>query len=115
MHTLLDLRGSIPAAIHITDGKWHDSNELDEIVPEPFAFYMMDKAYDDFIALFHFHKAGSYWISRPKDNMRYEVVNHRLDVEPSTGICGDIIIKRTAHKSKKLYPEPIRMVLIMTR
>lgn len=42
MHTLLDLRGSIPATIHITDGKWHDSNELDEIVPEPFAFYMMD-------------------------------------------------------------------------
>lgn len=43
MHTLLDLRGSIPANIHITDGKWHDSNELDEIVPEPFAFYMMEK------------------------------------------------------------------------
>lgn len=52
MHTLLDLRGSIPANIHITDGKWHDSNELDEIVPEAFAFYMMDKAYVDFIALF---------------------------------------------------------------
>lgn len=43
MHTLLNLRGSILAKIHITDGKWHDSNELDEIVPEPFAFYMMDK------------------------------------------------------------------------
>ena len=87
MHTLLDLRGSIPANIHITDGKWHDSNELDEIVPEAFAFYMMDKAYVDFIALFRFHKAGAYWISRPKDNMRYEVVNHRLDFDPSTGIC----------------------------
>ena len=86
MHTLLDLRGSIPANIHITDGKWHDSNELDEIVPELFAFYMMDKAYVDFIALFRFHKAGAYWISRPKDNMRYEVVNHRLDFDPSTGI-----------------------------
>ncbi|WP_374685412.1 hypothetical protein [Prevotella sp.] len=49
MHTLLDLRGNIPANIHITDGKWHDSNELDEIVPKPFAFYMMDKAYVDFI------------------------------------------------------------------
>ena len=92
MHTLLDLRGSIPANIHITDGKWHDSNELDEIVPEAFAFYMMDKAYVDFIALFRFHKAGAYWISRPKDNMRYEVVNHRLDFDPSTGICGDFEI-----------------------
>lgn len=110
MHTQLDLRGSIPANIHITDGKRHDSNKLDEIVPEPFAFYMMDKAYVDFIALFRFHKAGAYWISRPKDNMRYEVVNHRLDFDPSTGICGDFITKLTIHKSKKLYPKPIRMV-----
>ena len=110
MHALLDLRGSIPANIHITDGKWHASNELDDIVPEPFAFYMMDKAYVDFIALFRFHKAGAYWISRPKDNMRYEVVNHRLDFDPSTGICGDFIIELTTNKSKKLYPEPIRMV-----
>lgn len=110
MHTLLDLRGSIPANLHVTDGKWHDSNELDEIVPEPFAFYMMGKAYVDFIALFRFHKAGAYWISRPKDNMKYEVVNHCLDIDPSTGICGDFIIKLTTPKSKKLYPEPIRMV-----
>lgn len=110
MHTLLDLRGSIPANLHVTDGKWHDSNELDEIVPEPFAFYMMDKAYVDFIALSRFHKAGAYWISRPKDNMKYEVVNHSLDIDPSTGICGDFIIKLTTPKSKKLYPEPIRMV-----
>ena len=110
MHTLLDLRGSIPANIHITDGKWHDSNELDEIVPEPLAFYMMDKAYVDFLALYRFHKAGAYWISRPKDNMRYEVTDHSHDFDPSTGICGDFTIKLTTHKSKKLYPEPIRMV-----
>ena len=70
MHTLLDLRGSIPAGIHITDGKWHDSNELDRIEPEPLAFYMMDKAYVDFDALYRFHKAGAFWICRPKDNMR---------------------------------------------
>ena len=98
MHTLLDLRGNILANIHITDGKWHDSNELDEIVPKPFAFYMMDKAYVDFIALFRFHKACAFWISRPKDNMRYEVVNHRLDFDPSTGICGDFIIKLTSKR-----------------
>ena len=52
MHALLDLRGSIPANIHITDGKWHDSNELDELTPEPYAFYVIDKAYMDFMALF---------------------------------------------------------------
>ena len=110
MHTLLDLRGSIPANIHITDGKWHDSNELDNIVPEPLAFYMMDKAYVDLLALYRFHKAGAYWISRPKDNMRYEVTDHRHDFDPSTGICGDFNIRLTTFRSKKLYPETIRMV-----
>ena len=110
MHTLLDLRGSIPANIHVTDGKWHDSNELDLLVPEPLAFYMMDKAYVDLLALYRFHKADAYWISRPKDNMRYEVVDYRHDFDPSTGICGDFTIKMTTHKSKKLYPEPIRLV-----
>jgi len=48
MHTLLDLRGNIPANIHITHGRWHDSNELDVLEPEPYAFYMIDKAYVDF-------------------------------------------------------------------
>lgn len=110
MHTLLDLHGSIPANIHVTDGKWHDSNELDLLVPEPLAFYMMDKAYVDFLALYRFHKAGAYWISRPKENMKYEVVNYRHDFDPSTGICGDFTIKLITHKSKKLYPELIRMV-----
>lgn len=61
MHTLSDLRGTIPTNIHITDGKWHDSNELDEIVPEPLAFYIMDKAYVDLIALYRFHKALTNW------------------------------------------------------
>ena len=110
MHTLLDLRGSIPANIHITDGKWHDSNELDYIVPEPLAFYMMDKAYVDFEALFRFHNAGAYWVSRPKDNMRYEVVDYRTDFDTSAGINGDFTIKLTTSKSKRLYPEHIRMV-----
>lgn len=71
---------------------------------------MMDKAYVYFLALFRFHKADAYWISRPKDNMRYEVIDHRHDFDPSTGICGDFTIKLTTHKSKKLYPKPIRMV-----
>lgn len=110
MHTLLDLRGSIPASIHITDGKCHDSNELDKIEPEPLAFYMMDKAYVDLVALYRFHKAGAYWISRPMDNMRYEVIDHRHDFNPNTGVIGDCTIRLTTHKSKKLYPEPIRMV-----
>lgn len=115
MHTLLDLRGSIPANIHITDGKWHDSNELDEIVPELFVFYMMDKADVDFIALFRFHKASAYWISCPKDNMRYEVVNHRLDFDPSTGIRDDFIIKRLPISQRNSIQNQFGWLLTMTR
>ena len=110
MHTLLDLRGSIPANIHITDGKCHDSNELDNLEPEELAFYIMDKAYVDFFALYRFHTAGAYWVSRPKDNMRYEVIEHRLNFDSNTGINGDFTIKLTTSKSKRLYPEPIRLV-----
>ena len=110
MHTLLDLRGSIPANIHITDGRWHDSNELDCLTPEPGAVYIMDKAYVDFKALFRFHKAKAYWVSRPKDNMRYEIIGHREDFSREDNILGDFTIRLTTSKSKRLYPEPIRAV-----
>lgn len=113
MHTLLDLRGSIPANIHITHGRWHDSNELDVLEPEPYAFYMIDKAYVDFDALFRFHLAGAYWVSRPKDNMRYEIIGHRTltETDKKAGVTGDFTIRLTT-KSVYLYPEPIRAVCV---
>ena len=113
MHMLLDLRGSIPANIHITHGRWHDSNELDVLEPEPYAFYMMDKAYVDFDALFRFHLAGAYWVSRPKENMKYEVTGHRKlsDADRKAGVTGDFTI-RLITKSFCLYPEPIRAVCV---
>lgn len=113
MHTLLDLRGSIPANIHITHGRWHDSNELDILEPEPYAFYMMDKAYVDFDALFRFHIAGAYWVSRPKENMRYEILGHRplTEADKKAGVTGDFKIRLTT-KSFCLYPEPIRAVCL---
>lgn len=86
MRTLLSLRGNIPANIQIIDGKWHDNNKLDLHEPEPLAFYVMDKAYVDFEELYRFHKAVAFWISRPKDNMRYEVVDLRSDFDTKTGI-----------------------------
>ena len=73
-------------------------------------FYMMDKAYVDFFDLYRFHVAGAYWISHPKDNMKYEVVDYHHEFDPNTEICGDFTIKLTTLKSKKLYLEPIRMV-----
>ena len=113
MHTLLDLRGSIPANIHITHGRWHDSNELDVLEPEPYAFYMIDKAYVDFDALFRFHLAGVYWVSRLEDNMRYEIIGHRTltEVDKKAGVTGDFTICLTT-KSVYLYPEPIRAVCV---
>ena len=113
MHTLLDLRGNIPANIHVTHGKWHDSNELDVLEPEPYAFYMIDRAYVDFDALFRFHLAGAYWISRPKGNMKYVIIGHRCLSETDRKACvrGDFTI-RLITKSVYLYPEPIRAVCV---
>ena len=113
MHTLLDLRGSIPANIHVTHGKWHDSNELDVLEPEPYAFYMIDRAYVDFDALFRFHLAGAYWISRPKGNMKYVIIGHRCLSETDRKACvrWDFTI-RLVTKSAILYPEPIRAICV---
>ena len=112
MHTLLDLRGCIPANIHITDGKWHDSNELDALAPEPCAFYVMDKAYVDFKALYRFHKSGAFWVSRPKDNMRFDTVEQMEIPDAMSGIQEDSRIKVTGCKSAKLYPEDMRFIRI---
>lgn len=110
MHTLLDLRGSIPANIHITDGRWHDSNELELLTPEPLAFYMIDKAYVDFDEFFRFHLAGAFWVTRPKDNMKCEIIGHRKDFSRRDGVRGDFTIRLAQPKTNALYPEPFRAV-----
>lgn len=70
MHTLLDLRGSIPTFIHISDGTWHDSNAMDYIQFEPNAIYTMDKAYVDLVALNQMDSIGAYFVTRAKAVMR---------------------------------------------
>ena len=110
VHTLLDLRGSIPVFIHITDGKYHDSNVLDIITPTPEAIYLMDKAYIDFAALYNIHIAGAFFVSRAKVTMAYKVVEFNYNIDESTGLRTDKTIILTGHKSKKLYPEILRMV-----
>ena len=112
MHTLLDLRGSIPANIHITDGKWHDSNELDMLTPEPFAFYVMDKAYVDFKALFRFHQSQAFWVSRPKENMKFITVEQMEIPDAKSAIIEDSRIRVSGYKSSKLYPEDMRFVRV---
>lgn len=109
MHTLLDLRGSIPAFIHITDGKYHDSNALDELTYYTNEIITMDKAYVDFAALDKINKEGAFFVTRPKDNMKYETIE-TLPIDTSTGITGDYKILLTGVKSKKLYPNQLRLV-----
>ncbi|MDL2262672.1 IS4 family transposase [Bacteroidales bacterium OttesenSCG-928-I21] len=110
IHTLIDLRGSIPTFIHITDGKYHDSNALDEINPVENAIYLMDKAYVDFAALYRFHSAGSFFVTRAKDTMKYEVTEQNFNIDESTGLRSDKTVNLTVPKSKKLYPEALRLV-----
>ena len=110
IHTLLDLRGSIPSYILITDGKYHDSNVLDVLTPTPDAIYIMDKAYIDFKALYHLHELGAFFISRAKSTMDYSVTENNFNIDESTGLRSDKTIELNGYMSKKLYPEPLRIV-----
>lgn len=110
MHTLIDLRGNIPTFILITDGKYHDSNALDEIIPVKNAVYLMDKAYVDFAALYRYHLTGAFFVTRAKENMKYEVVEQNFNIDQTTGLRADKTVVLTGIKSKKLYAERLRLV-----
>jgi len=110
MHTLIDLRGNVPEFILITDGKYHDSNVLDELNIYASAIYLMDKAYVDFKALYRMHNAGAFFVTRAKDSMRYIIVEQNFNIDPATGLRSDKTVKLTVAKSKKLYPDKLRLV-----
>ncbi len=110
MHTLLDLRGSIPGFILITDGKYQDSNVLDVMDFWADAIYIMDKAYVDFEALYRITNAGAYFVTRAKAPLRYEVLEQNYNIDPTTGLRADKTIMLTIPKSKRLYPENLRLV-----
>ena len=110
VHTLLNLRGSIPEFILVTDGKYHDSNVLDVIVPQPDAIYLMDKAYVDFAALYRIQMAGAYFVTRAKSPLKYEVIEQNFNIDQTTGLCTDKTVVLTITKSKKLYPDKLRLV-----
>ena len=109
MHTLLDLRGSIPTFIHISDGIWHDSNAMDYVQFEPNAIYTMDKAYVDLVALYQIDSIGAYFVTRAKAVMRYCVIE-TMDCSEE-GILSDQLVMLTGYKSSQLYPKPLRMIL----
>jgi hypothetical protein len=88
LHTLLDLRGSIPSFIHITDGKTHEVNMLDDLVLEPGAFYLMDRGYLDFRRLFVIHQAQAFFVTRAKSNTQFKRrYSHPVDRSTTQVIC----------------------------
>ena len=109
MHTLLDLHGNIPTFIGITDGKVHDVNILDEILPEAGAFYVMDRAYVDFERLFVFTLCSAFFVVRTKTNV---VLQRRYShpVDTRTGLRSDHTVILTALESAKVYPDPLRRI-----
>jgi len=109
MHTLLDLHGNIPTFIRITDGKVHDVNILDEILPEAGAFYVMDRGYIDFDRLYFFTLCAAFFVVRTKENVLLQR-RYSHPVDKSTGVRSDHTVILTANDSVKVYPDALRRV-----
>jgi hypothetical protein len=109
MHTLLDLHGNIPTFISITDGKVHDVNVLDEILPEAGAFYVMDRGYVDFERLYIFTLSAAFFVVRTKSNVLLQR-RYSHPVDKATGVRSDHTVILTAIHSAKAYPDPLRRV-----
>src|ERR1700689_3154714 len=109
MHTLLDLHGNIPTFISITDGKVHDVNILDEIMPEAGAFYVMDRGYVDFERLYIFTLSAAFFVVRTKSNV---ILQRRYShpVDRTTGVRSDHTVILTAIGSAPVYPDALRRV-----
>jgi len=109
LHTLLDVRGNIPSFIWITHGKVHDVRVLDELLPEPGSFYLMDRAYLDFERLYAFNQAMAYFVIRSKRNTQFRrLYSHKID--KSVGLRCDQTIVLTGQYSAKDYPAKLRRV-----
>ncbi|WP_319521105.1 IS4 family transposase [uncultured Desulfosarcina sp.] len=109
LHTLLDLRGDIPTFIWITDGKVHDVNVLDILVPEPGSIYLMDRAYLDFKRLYELHQCSAIFVTRTKTNTKLRrIYSHKVD--KTTCVRCDQTVALTGFYSKKDYPEKLRRV-----
>jgi uncharacterized protein DUF4372/DDE family transposase len=109
LHTLLDLRGNIPTFIHISDGKLHEVNILDELVPEAGAFYVMDRGFLDYARLYRFHQAGSFFVTRARANMRYSR-RYSHPIDRSTGLVSDHTVALTGPYAQQDFPSALRRV-----
>jgi Domain of unknown function (DUF4372)/Transposase DDE domain len=109
LHTLLDLRGPIPTFIGVSDGKLADVKILDIIVPEPNAFYIMDRAYVDFERLHVLHSAGAYFVTRTKKGILFRR-RRSLPIEAATGVRSDQIVVLGSASARKNYPDTLRRI-----
>lgn len=109
LHTPLDLRGNIPTFIHISDGKLHGVNVLDELIPEPGSFYIMDRGYLDFTRLYRIHQWGAFFVIRAKSNFKFQRI-YSHPVGKDTGVLCDQTIRLTGFYPSKDYPDKLRRV-----
>jgi len=109
MHTQIDLRGNIPSFIHVSDGKMHEVNVLDLIMPEPGSFTIMDRGFLDFARLYRLTRAGAFFVIRPKSNTLFKRVYSRT-VDKTTGLRCDQTVRLTGVKSPDDYPQYLRYV-----
>lgn len=109
LHTLLDLRGSIPSFIHISEGKLHDVNVLDLLIPEAGSFYVMDRAYLDYARLFNLAQAGAFFVIRGKSNLDFRRV-YSAPTDRQTGLICDQTIALCGQYPSKHYPQHLRRI-----
>ena len=110
LHTLLDLRGSIPTSVYVTGGQVHDVNLLDQLLLEVGAFYLMDRGYVDFARLYVFTQACAFFITRAKKNLQFYLRTSR-PVDRSTGVRCDQIIRLTGIRTAQRYPDTLRRIV----
>lgn len=107
IHTLLDLRGNIPSFLHVTDGKVHDVNILDQLVPEAGAFYVVDRGYLNYRRLYRLHQAGAFFVTRAKKNTHAQR-RYSRPVDRTNGVICDQILVFKGFYATQDYPEALR-------
>ena len=112
LHTLLDLRGAIPSFIHITDGKTHEVNILDDLIIEPGAYYLLDRGYLDFSRLFAIHQAQAFFVTRAKSNTKFKRrYSHPVDRINTNVLCDQTGVLTVFYSSKD-YPITLRRIVV---
>ena len=109
LHTLLDLRGAIPSFIHISDGKWHDVNVLDMLIPEAGAYYVMDRGYLDFARFYALDQSGAFFVTRARRDLNLRRTASRA-IDRSTGLICDQSVMLNNYYAAQGYPAPLRRV-----